>query len=112
MIKKCESLQYAEAVLTQLAIMHGDDKENSIEIQSWANCREQGYHIINYRNDKAVNVARQRNSDSIIVGWGGGFRDFDMRTNQWSEEVYKERTKCFSSIEDAARFIHDYLVRF
>lgn len=111
MIKKCESLQVADTVLSALAIIHGEQRENYINVECWANCREQGYHITNLDTDKAVNVGQCRRSDEIIVGFGKS-GDFDNQTNQWSEEVYNTK-KYFKYDEayNAAEFIHDWLIK-
>ena len=85
-----------------------------VDTTCWANCREQGLSIAlpfgHTENWKRVNVAQNRNSDDIVVIFGG-YHDFDFRTNQPNEDAYKSRTFFkYNEQKKAADYIKSLIV--
>jgi hypothetical protein len=89
------------------------DIANNCSIESWSNCREQGLFIDLYGkvfgDSKGVCIAENRNSDHILV-IAGLHKNFDIQTNQPSEEDWKNRQLFdYNEHEKAARFIEGFL---
>jgi hypothetical protein len=82
--------------------------DSVIAIESYANCREQGYALASCDDLKVV-FSEFRRSDDIVVYFGAR-KDFAFNTNIPSEEVY-ESAKFFRpfEVEQAAKFIVKYL---
>jgi hypothetical protein len=79
-----------------------------IAIESYANCREQGYALASCDDLKVV-FSEFRRSDDIVVYFGAR-KDFDRNTNIPNEEVYESaKFFRFDKIEQAAKFIVKYL---
>ena len=87
-------------------------KECSLE--SWSNGREQGLCLRYYPVDsfltKKFCISECRNSDSILVVHGSN-NDFDLQTNQPSEEIYQKNRKYFDyqHFDEVARHILNIL---
>jgi len=106
------SLKVARQVVNKIQLPKEIAKDCSVE--SWSNCREQGLHITRYgfasnTIGRGVNIAQQRNSDSILVCWGDA-TEFDDH-NQESDMVYEIQKRYFryDEQEKASRFIARYL---
>ena len=87
-------------------LMH-PDKE--LYLQTYSNCREQGYCLWNIKAGKKVSFSEYRNSDSIVV-YSDDTIAFSMQGNTPSEEAY-ERKLFFDYNEyyKAAEWIVAYL---
>lgn len=106
-ITKCDSLKYADKVLSLLRTM---SEPGEITVYAWSNGREQGYWLVNYAADAAAVVARNRNSDEIRV-LVGKIGQFDTTTHQPDEALWEEqrRTCCYENVSEAARFLSEHL---
>jgi hypothetical protein len=89
-------------------------KSENLSLGVWSNCREQGYCISIYPNNLAGRVyhklvfAEARSSDQVLVVTGEN-TDFDMQTNQPSEEAYMKNRKYFSADIEAAEYIVEFI---
>jgi hypothetical protein len=94
------------AIVKRLAKNSKDD--SYIAVESYVNCREQGFALASHDNAK-VAFSEFRRSDDIVVYFGIR-SDFELNTNIPSEEVY-ESAKFFraNEHEKAARFIVKFL---
>ena len=82
--------------------------DSIVEVQTYANCREQGFALASC-DDRKVAFSEFRRSDDIVVYFGKR-DDFAFNTNIPSEEVYgSAKFFRFDKIEQAARFIIKYL---
>lgn len=104
------SLVVARKVVRELEKIIPKNIANNCRIASWSNCREQGLCIECFSGltdfSKKVCIAECRNSDSILVVHGTNY-DFDMQTNQPSEEIYQKNRRYFDyqHFKDAAKHI-------
>lgn len=96
------------AVRVELKKLPPQKYEDYLQVQSYANCREQGF-CLHLDTDHTVAFAEWRRSDEIVVYFGGR-KDFDMNTNIPSEEAF-ENARFFNphEYEKAAKFIMKYL---
>ena len=103
------SLAHAEKVL-KFARKFYKGKRDDVTIEVWANCREQGFHLVNYTKKKALSFAQQRNSDETVVVYGDP-QDFDITTNAPTDEAWDKRRMHFreSQDEEAGRWIAAYV---
>lgn len=69
-----ESMQVAKSVLQLIAALDGP----RLYVEGFVNGREQGFNLTNYK--VSVSVARNRNSDAIVVYYGD-MGDFSMQGN-------------------------------
>jgi len=72
---KHASLLVADRVLTNMRYLAKEEKGRDLTVSCYANCREQGYHIINWQEglkSRAVSFSEDRNSDDIRVWYGPG----------------------------------------
>jgi len=97
----------ADAVLAVLNEMVPEGQRLYLELYS--NGREQGYHIKNCDNQRAISFSEHRNSDQIVV-YHGGLVLFNMQGNVPNKEIY-EQAKYFKHDEyhRAAQYIYAYL---
>lgn len=97
----------ADRVLSFVEMELGDT--DSIFLERFVNCREQGWAIVHYTKNRKVAFSECRNSDETVVYWGTA-GDFAFNTNIPNEEVYATK-KFFSWGKDleAAQFIAAYL---
>ena len=77
-------------------------------VESYANCREQGFALASCYDRKVV-FSENRNSDDIVV-YTGDCMTFEFNSNIPNEEAWENR-KFFKpdQVEKAARFIVKYL---
>lgn len=82
MIKIQYSLVVAQKILD---LIMADERAKELEaiVECYQNGREQGYLIWNWKANKALYIAQQRNSDSIVVYLGS----YSMQSI--SEDAYK-----------------------
>lgn len=121
-MKWCGSLEVAQNVVKELFKLTGKGEE-CIYIETFSNCREQGYAIINTTNINKVtqcNVVENRNSDNIRVYYGTSISGnvdgtyvnshaFDHMNNHpenWEQSKFFDREQ----YKEAAKFIYDYLM--
>jgi hypothetical protein len=82
--------------------------DSVIAIESYVNCREQGFALASC-DDRKVAFSEFRRSDDIVVYFGKR-ADFAFNTNIPSDEVYESaKFFRFDKIEQAAKFIVKYL---
>lgn len=106
----------AQAALALVKWNGSDDFNSKFEIseQSYVNCREQGFHLKNWKLKKAVSFSEHRNSDQLVVYYGTDtFSDFSPQGNVPSDHVYHTQCKYFDyvKLQDAALFIVQYLTK-
>ncbi len=93
-IQKHSSLIMADKVLMQVRRnVESFEYDRTLTVTVWANCREQGYHIL--AGHRAVGFARDRHSDKIVV-ITNNFEEFDVTTNMPSEHAFKSAVYCDS----------------
>ena len=89
-----DSLVVARKVVRALEKIIPKELAKDCRVESWSNCREQGLCIKRWSRDggfdRRVVVAEARSSDSILVVTGT-YCDFDMQTNQPSDEAWHNR---------------------
>ena len=106
-LKNC-GINYANYILDALSNYYADEEKMYIHVETFYNCREQGY-VLTFRNNddfsKAVNiwVYGQRNSDEPTISWGKE-KEFD---NMFTEETYRNQTMTFDTIEKAINEIKE-----
>ncbi len=94
------------AIVKRLAKNSKDD--SYVAVESYVNCREQGFALASHDNAK-VAFSEFRRSDDIVVYFGKR-SDFAFNTNIPSEEVYESaKFFRFDQHEKAARFVLKYL---
>ena len=110
-LKKHYSMEASDRVLRQLKKLDVSIvlKHVEVVVSAFSNGREQGYHLLlyrdNIRNSNAVSFAQQRTSDDIVVYYGNE-NDFDITTNHpvdWDKKKffrYNELDKCVAFIAD------------
>ena len=108
-MEKHYSLIHADIILD--ALFKSPLKDKDITVECWANCREQGYHLIDYKNEKALNFAQQRNSDSIVIVAGSSRHDFDTSTNSPSDSAWEKGRVELYPDEKATDYIVCYFSR-
>ncbi len=82
--------------------------DSVIAIESYVNCREQGYALASC-DDRKVAFSEFRRSDDIVVYFGKR-KDFAFNTNIPTDEVYESaKFFRFDQIEKAAKIIVKYL---
>lgn len=95
------------AEIRKLSHLYGD-KSDIVTIETYSNCREQGF-ALDSCVDRKVAFSEYRNTDDIVVYFGGR-ADFTFNTNIPNEEVYEsKRFFRYNQIEQAAKFILKYL---
>lgn len=106
----------AQATLALVKWNGGDNFNSKFEIteEAYVNCREQGFHLKNWKTHKAVSFSEHRSSDSLVVYYGSdSWSDFSPQGNVPSENVYHQQCKSFShmKLQDAALFIVQHLTK-
>jgi len=112
-IRYTQGILVARKVLACLEKKITKQQAKGSYLDSWSNCREQG-HCLHYWNAKdscfqrLALIAEHRSSDCILVILGPS-REFDMQTNQPSEELYYATRKLFNcgDYKGAAKYILD-----
>lgn len=98
-IRYSRGIVVARKIIAELNKILTTDQKQYSNIDSWSNCREQGFCIRYWgfdkkvkkvKCDKKVCIAEHRSSDDIVVIMGNA-KDFDMQTNQPTEETYGGR---------------------
>ena len=107
-ILKNRGINYANYILDELSNYYADEEKMYIHVETFYNCREQGYVLTFRHNDdlsKEINiwVYGQRNSDEPTISWGKD-KEFN---NMFTEETYRNRTRTFDTIEKAINQIID-----
>lgn len=111
-IGKDSKIGVALAVLRSIKM-----KASEVIVETYSNCREQGFYVISYYKDnakynerRAVSFAENRNSDDIIVQFGVrlDFNDYGVL----SEAKYETNKKYFRNgdHEKAGEFARKWLV--
>jgi len=79
-------------------------------VGAFSNCREQGFRITNWDNNKSCAFSENRNSDDIVV-YHGTHNDFDYMTNKPNNEHIWMNARCFryDDFEGAVKFIREHL---
>ena len=106
-----DKIGVALAVLRNIKLSAKD-----VNVDTYSNCREQGFFVTSYCNDKrilnrrAVSFSEHRRSDNIIVQFGCE-NDFNAY-GVLSEEKYPKNVKHFSvgEHEKAGKFARKWLV--
>jgi len=99
----------ARKVLAEVKRWAALSKDDSILcVESYANCREQGFALASC-DDRKVVFSENRSSDDIVV-YTGNRMTFEFNSNVPNEEVWESR-KYFKpdQIEKAAKFILKFL---
>jgi hypothetical protein len=107
-IQKHHSLQVANKVLKLITVPK--KVADVCHVESYSNCREQGYSIIGYPNSSKgirVSFSECRNSDQIVV-YTGSYLEFQIAGNIPSDKIWGG-ADYFHTPEEAARFIEKYL---
>lgn len=105
-ILKNKGIAYANYVLDMLSNYYADEDSFYIHVETFYNCREQGY-VLTFRHNedfsKELNiwVYGQRNSDEPTISWGKDIK----HDNMFTEETYRNRTTTFDSIEKAVNSV-------
>lgn len=89
------------------------NKKSMLSLESYANCREQGFSIINYTNAKRVSFSEHRNTHNIVV-YAGMDKDFERNSNIPLGTIYNDREfypNTPDGVNDAAQNIVDYLIK-
>lgn len=114
-MKKSVSLQVASIVLgvVELYVAHSIASINcptdKIYVETYSNCREQGYSIVNHHNARQVSFSQNRNTDNIVVYFGAP-SDF-LEHNIPSEEIYtKAKYFKYEEYSKAGSFVLDFLM--
>lgn len=114
-IKRDSSLVVADKVLRELRRAFGNPKHVGYAlVECYANCREQGYHVVVCFNDYsldrlAVSFSESRGSDNIVVYYGRAI-EFNF-SGIPSEFVYRHQRTSFpyGGYKAAARMIAAWL---
>jgi hypothetical protein len=103
-----------------LAVLrHVKVRRNSVGVQAYSNCREQGLHLnmcfvkgIKFGKERAVSFAENRNSDDIVVLYGAKDQ-FDDHGLLIGDDVWRKQRKFFGygEHEKAGKFITKWLLR-
>ena len=88
---KNKGIIYAEAVASWLGNWEVDGW-----IETFNNCREQGYILRLENNTVTVYVYAHRNTDKLTISWDEGYGD-----RMYSEDAYYNRTISFDTVEQA-----------
>ena len=80
------SMKVADAVVAAIVVLHDHDNDD-LTLETFQNCRENGYHIIG-KAGKA-SFAENRNSDDVVVYYGpnDGF-DLNNFPKDWSRKKF------------------------
>jgi hypothetical protein len=109
------SLIVANKLLAEIEKQIGDrDPHNELIVYTYYNSREQGYAVLNYINERAVNFSNDRNSDNIFVSFGNLLKDFEpnqmLNSEAWKD--FKHHRKYFKpeQYKESAEFIINFLL--
>jgi hypothetical protein len=114
-MKKQESLITSDKVLARLFDIIGHDNDNYL-VKTWSNCREQGYYIINYGEDrypsmskryKSIVFAGHRNDPSLIIIVHGYDYQFNITTHQPTQELWDNNSAICHNVDSAVAHILD-----
>ncbi len=115
-ILKNKGLKYGDYLLESLSYWYADDEDKYIMVETFYNCREQGY-VLEVQSNKDYNkaiciwVCAQRNSDDPMIVWEETQLPKEV-ANMFSEDSYYNRTECFNNIDQAfhrvVKIINDY----
>ena len=112
-MQKHYSLVHSEKVLKAIRKAMPKSISKDIHVDCWSNGREQGFHLSRYSHSLEPSLslvfAQQRNSDMVLVV-AGTSRDFDVTTNQPSDEIWETGRKEFNHDEEAVFHIIKHLV--
>jgi len=112
-MQKHYSLVHSEKVLKALRKAMPKEISKDVTVDCWSNGREQGFHLSRYSHSPEPNLelvfAQQRNSDMVLVVVGKSL-DFDITTNQPSDEIWETGRKEYGHDEDAVFHIIKHLV--
>ena len=106
-ITKNRGIKYAQYVLENVSDYYTDNNDIRMSVETFYNCREQGY-VLEVRSEKdyskniCIWVYAQRNSDEPTITWEDAMIPTE-NANMFTEESYEERTKTFSSVDEASR---------
>jgi hypothetical protein len=109
-----ESLQVAHKVLRAIEKIMPKRLAGDCRVESWSNGREQGLCLENYSSSQNGILARKivfaedRASDDILVVNGSNY-DFDVQTNQPSDETWKKNRRYFKYDQHAE--VAEYIVK-
>ena len=101
-ILKNRGITYANYALDMLSNYYADEERLYIHVETFYNCREQGY-VLSFRHNedfgKQLNiwVYGQRNSDKPTISWGEDIN----HDNMFTEETYRNRTTIYDNVEKA-----------
>lgn len=95
-IYKTKGITYAEYVLDSLQYYFMDDKRFYIHVETFYNCREQGYLLRVNNEDKCDNIINlwiynQRNSDEPTITW---------EKDTICRELFSENAWCNNTMTD------------
>lgn len=120
MIKYIDSIKVSkrifDLVLDKIEYREEDGYEIKGSLNTFNNCREQGYYANIYGNEKNdykdlyIWVHENRNSDNIVVRWQ---TDYPEDKGMFNEDTYKNRSKYFSYNEEhqVVQFIMDLIMK-
>jgi hypothetical protein len=114
-MKYHNSLIVANKVLAEIEKQIGDrDPHNELIVHTYYNSREQGYAILNYNNERAVNFSNCRNSDNILVCIGNLFQDFEpsqtLKNEAWKDFEHHRKYFKPEQYKESAEFIINFLL--
>ncbi|AGN51561.1 hypothetical protein VPLG_00122 [Vibrio phage eugene 12A10] len=92
-------------VLDEFIKLQGDME--CVDVESFTNCREQGFNISNFESGFSVSFSQNRNSDDIVVYFGSdrAFCHLHNTPENWDSKHYFDYDDHYC----AAKFIHNFL---
>lgn len=109
---KNKGLIYSQGIL-ELLLNYIDDGDITASVESFYNCREQGY-MVRVDNDKDKKMYlwfyAHRNSDEPTITWK--YNSHPLSNNMYDKASWEERTKSFSNIVDASDYARKLIAEY
>ena len=106
-ILKQRGIVIGDYIIGQVNHWFADDKDLDASVETFYNCREQGY-VLEVHSDKDFNksiciwICAQRNSDAPMIVWEETYIPKE-NANMFTEDSYYNRNECFESIDEAVK---------
>ena len=112
-LSKQKGLVYSEYVYEMISNYLSDYDEIEGRVETYYNCREQGYvfeiHNKDYNKNICIWIAAQRNSDEPMVVWCYDNPIPKEMDNTYDEDSYYNRNETFKYVEQAVEKVEELI---
>ena len=114
LVYKDKGIKYSQYILEELSTIYICDVDMSCRVETFYNCREQGYvfeiHSGDYEKNILIWVYAHRNSDEPTIVYETGKSLPSEGANMFTQDAWENRQFTFKTIEKASEKVKDLVI--